>query len=76
MAQWLRALAILPEQPELIPSTYMAAENCNSSSRGPDTLLAFMDMRYTGTHAGKTLLQIRKQNGNPSTLKGGRGVDA
>jgi hypothetical protein len=28
-----------------------------------------MDMRYTDIHAGKTLPQVRKQNGNPSTVK-------
>ena len=30
MAQWLRALSALPRDPDLIPSTYMAAHNiCN-----------------------------------------------
>ena len=28
MAQWIRALAALPEDPGSIPSTHMAAHNC------------------------------------------------
>ena len=28
MAQWLRALTVLPEDPSSIPSTHMAAYNC------------------------------------------------
>jgi hypothetical protein len=39
MAQQLRALAILPENPGLLPSTHMAAHTCsNCSSRGPNAL--------------------------------------
>jgi hypothetical protein len=38
MAQQLRALAALPEDLVSIPNTHMAAHNCNSSSRGSDTL--------------------------------------
>jgi hypothetical protein len=34
MVQWSRALAALPEDLGSIPSTHMAAHNCNSSSRG------------------------------------------
>ena len=34
----LRALAVLPEDLGSIPSTHMVAHNCNSSSRGSDTL--------------------------------------
>lgn len=30
MAQWLTALAILPEDPHSIPRTHMAAHNCLS----------------------------------------------
>jgi hypothetical protein len=38
MAQWLRAMAVLPEDLGLISSTYMT-HNCNSSSRAPLPLL-------------------------------------
>lgn len=34
LAQWFRAQAILSKDPGLIPSTCMAAHNCNSRSRG------------------------------------------
>lgn len=36
--QRLRALAALPKNPGSSPSTHMAAHNCSSSSKGPDTL--------------------------------------
>jgi hypothetical protein len=32
MAQWLRALSILPKDPGSIPSTHMAAHNCLTAS--------------------------------------------
>lgn len=32
------ALAVPPEDPGLLPSTFMAALNCNSSARAPYTL--------------------------------------
>jgi L-lactate utilization protein LutB len=35
MAQWLKALAGLLEDPGLAPSTHMVAHNCNSSARDP-----------------------------------------
>jgi hypothetical protein len=39
MAQWLRALAALPEDLGWIPSTHMVATTiCSSSSRGSDAL--------------------------------------
>ena len=38
MAQQLRTLAAVPKYPGSIPSTHMAAHNCSSSSKGPDTL--------------------------------------
>jgi hypothetical protein len=38
MAQRLRALAALPEVLSSIPSMHIAAHNCNSGSRGSDTL--------------------------------------
>jgi hypothetical protein len=37
MAQWVRVLTALPEDPGSIPGTHMTAHNCNSSSREPDT---------------------------------------
>jgi hypothetical protein len=41
MAQWLRALAALPLDPDLIPSTHtwQLIIVCNSSLRGSDALL-------------------------------------
>ena len=36
MAQQLRTLAVLPEDPGSIPITHMAAHNCNNSFRGSD----------------------------------------
>jgi hypothetical protein len=59
MAQQLGALAAFPEDLGSIPSTHMAAHNCNSSSRGFDALfwpmkaLRASDARthtYTHTH--------------------------
>ena len=39
MAQWLQGLAALPEDPGLIPSTYVVAHtSINSSLRGSNTL--------------------------------------
>lgn len=49
MAQMLRALAALPENPGTIPSTH----NCNFSSWGSNT---FIDV-----HAGKTTMHIKKK---------------
>jgi hypothetical protein len=40
MAQWLRALIALQEDPGSIPSTHLGAHNCNSSPR------AFKNTRY------------------------------
>lgn len=45
MAQVLRVLAVLPQDPGSIPNAHLAAHNCNSTSRGSDTL--------TGIHIGK-----------------------
>ena len=53
MAHQLRALAALPEDPGSAPSTYMAAHNCYSSSRGYGTLT------QTYIHAGKTPMHIK-----------------
>jgi hypothetical protein len=39
MAQWLKALASIPEYPGSIPSTHMEAHNCKSSSRRSNTLI-------------------------------------
>ncbi|KAL6077744.1 hypothetical protein STEG23_007898, partial [Scotinomys teguina] len=56
MALQLRALAALPEDPGSIPSTHMAAHNCNFSSRASDTLTqTYMESFLYGLH--------------PSTLK-------
>ena len=52
MAQWLRALAILPEDLGSIPSTDMMARN--SSSRGSETTFT---QTYTSHH--KTSMHIR-----------------
>lgn len=74
MAQGLRTLAPLPEDPESIPSTHTAAESClllqlqgtlSSGLHGREV------HRYTcrqHTHTGK------KTERKPRTLKGGRGV--
>jgi hypothetical protein len=35
MVQWLRALGVLPEDLGSIPSTYVAAHNCNSKRSNP-----------------------------------------
>ena len=44
MAQQLRALTALPENPGSIPSTHMAAHNC---SRGLDILIqTYMQAKY------------------------------
>jgi hypothetical protein len=52
MAQWLRALAALPEDPGSISSTHMAAHNiCNSCPRESDSI----------THAGKTPMYITSE---------------
>ena len=52
MAQWLRTLTALPEDPDSIPSNHMAAHNLTtvwiSSSRGSDT-------------HGKTPMYIKKK---------------
>jgi hypothetical protein len=49
MAQWLRALVVLTEDPGSVPSTYMAASDLyNVSSWGQDTLS--QPPRATGTH--------------------------
>lgn len=59
VAQWLRALAILLEDPGLISSTRMVALSSvyNSASRGSDILLCPpqtpVHMWYTDTHASK-----------------------
>lgn len=51
MAQRLRALATLPEDPVSIPSTNMGAHNClQLSPRGSDI------------HAGKTTMYIKKKS--------------
>ena len=39
VAQWLRALAALPKDPDSVLSIYITAHNCNSSSNGSDTLI-------------------------------------
>ena len=43
LVQWLGALAALPQDWSLIPSTHMAVHNCNSSSRGPSALSGLHD---------------------------------
>lgn len=52
MAQWFRALATLAEDPGLSPSAHMCLTIIsNSSSQGPNPLLASTGIRHTcGTH--------------------------
>jgi hypothetical protein len=63
MAQWLRALAALSEVLSSVPSTHVAAHNCNSSSRGSDPLFWSpgdqAHMWFTDIHTGKTLIHIK-----------------
>jgi len=49
MAQWLRALAILPEDPSSVPSTYVRqlTTTCNSN---PKDLMHFLASAVTCTH--------------------------
>jgi hypothetical protein len=56
MAHWLRALAVLPEDPGSIPSTHMAAQN-HSITLVPGGLIPSSDLQrhqahtwYTGKH--------------------------
>lgn len=75
MAQWLRALALLLELPESIPSTHMAAKSClllqlqgtlHSSGLHGCEVHRYACRQHT--HTGK------KTERKPSTLRGGRGV--
>ena len=50
MAQGLRALAALPEDPGSTTNTHMAAYNCNSSPRDLITLLASMSTEHACGH--------------------------
>jgi hypothetical protein len=56
VAQWLGALAALPEAPVSIPSNHMEGYNCNSSSRGSNTLI------QTYMQAGKIYIMNIKTN--------------
>ena len=51
MAQQLRVLAALPEDPGKIPSTHMAVHNCLIQVLGDMT-------SHTDIHAGKTPMHI------------------
>ena len=57
MTQWLRALAALPDDLDLIP-TRLLTTIYNSTSRGSDTLLGLWGTAYmwhSDTHSGKHL---------------------
>ena len=45
MAQQLRTLAVLSENPGLAPSTHMATHNCDISSRRQDGAEAYMQTK-------------------------------
>lgn len=69
MAHQLRALAVLPEDPRLVPSPHTGTHNvCNFSPRGPDALSGLLGnyvyvvyVVYIDIHTGKTPIYI-KQN--------------
>jgi hypothetical protein len=52
MVQKLRALAIIPEYPGSIPSTYMAVTVCGSNSRESNT-------PHTDIYVSKTLMKVK-----------------
>lgn len=55
LAQQVRVTAALAEDPRLVPSTHMAANTCDSSSRGFDAL--FWLSRAPGTYVVHTSMQ-------------------
>lgn len=66
MAQRLKALPVLPEDPGSILSTHMAAHNCLAAQHPP---LASVDIRHTcgayiaqNTHAHKISFESKKLN--------------
>ena len=66
MAQWLRALAALPEDPGSIPSTYMTAHNClNSCSKGSNTFIQ-INIQNTNIHKNISLKYSRKSKELPA----------
>lgn len=53
MAQWLKVHDALPEDPDLVLSTYIMAHNCLLASMGTE------HMWYTGTHVDKISISIK-----------------
>jgi len=67
MAQWLGKLAVVPEDPGLIPNNHMAAHKSSPSCKGSDVV--FWPLWASGIHtvhrhilAGKTPIHIRQNN--------------
>ena len=66
MAQWLRTLDALPEDPGSSPSTHMETHNYNSSSRD---LIPFCGLQRHQTH----IIQAYMWAKHPYTAGGGGG---